>query len=373
MQNMKKYYTIALTLLSILSFSVKTTGNFEISGGLTSGTDEFKPIFHTTTKAQFKLSDYGFKAGFELKSGGITNGQSSNSQNGATTQNGQSSSTPSQGTSSTTTNTNTNSDSQKIEKAAILRDSNFWVEYGAENLKYVIPSFKLKVDLSGSIGISNTLKSDYVDDYIFESNLGYTGHHLYKPIYLKADFMTLYTGLRSYDVDIYGKVSANIEFKHDEIKFNDFITGYNNNLPKSEGKQDFTLEIGTKYTGFSNITIQGAVKNTIETANTTSGGKVEFKAYHFKPELSGEYRYEIYSNLVAFPKIKAEADVEVDKTGKSKFSATLTPSIRIDYLQTEQFTVFADVEVPIDYNKNNKEKGRNDINVKGTIGFRYEW
>lgn len=366
MQNMKKYYTIALTLLSILSFSVKTTGNFEISGGLTSGTDEFKPIFHTTTKAQFKLSDYGFKAGFELKSGGITNGQSSTSTSNSTSQGSGSSS--SQGTNSTSTNTD-----QKIEKAAILRDSNFWVEYEAENLKYVIPSFKLKVDLSGSIGISNTLKSDYVDDYIFESNLGYTGHHLYKPIYLKADFMTLYTGLRSYDVDIYGKVSANIEFKHDEIKFNDFITGYNNNLPKSDGKQDFTLEIGTKYTGFSNITIQGAVKNTIETENQASGGKVEFKAYHFKPEISGEYRYEIYSNLVAFPKVKAEADVEVGKDGKSKFSATLTPSIRIDYLQTEQFTVFADVEVPIDYNKNNKEKGRNDINVKGTIGFRYEW
>lgn len=360
MQNMKKYYTIALTLLSILSFSVKTTGNFEISGGLTSGTDEFKPIFHTTTKAQFKLSDYGFKAGFELKSGGITNGQSS------TAQSGQSSSSTSQGTNSQNTN-----NSQKIEKAAILRDSNFWVEYEAENLKYVIPSFKLKVDLSGSIGISNTLKSDYVDDYIFESNLGYTGHHLYKPIYLKADFMTLYTGLRSYDVDIYGKVSANIEFKHDEIKFNDFITGYDNNLPKSEGKQDFNLEIGTKYTGFSNITIQGAVKNTIETE--TKSNKVEFKAYHFKPEISGEYRYEIYSNLVAFPKVKAEADVEVGKEAKPKFSATLTPSIRIDYLQTEQFTVFADVEVPIDYNKDNKSKGRNDINVKGTIGFRYEW
>lgn len=370
MQNMKKYYTIALTLLSILSFSVKTTGNFEISGGLTSGTDEFKPIFHTTTKAQFKLSDYGFKAGFELKSGGITNGQNSNSQNGTTAQSGQSSSssTSSQGTNSQNTN-----NSQKIEKAAILRDSNFWVEYEAENLKYVIPSFKLKVDLSGSIGISNTLKSDYVEDYVFESNLGYTGHHLYKPIYLKADFMTLYTGLRSYDVDIYGKVSANIEFKHEEITFKDFITEYNNNLPKSEGKQDFNLEIGTKYTGFSNITIQGAVKNTIETENKESGGKVEFTAYHFKPEISGEYRYEIYSNLVAFPKVKAEADVKVDKEAKATFSATLTPSIRIDYLQTEQFTVFADVEVPIDYNKNNKEKRRNDINVKGTIGFRYEW
>ncbi|WP_068449339.1 hypothetical protein [Caviibacter abscessus] len=347
MQNVKKYYIIALTLLSILSFSALTTGNFEISGGLTSGTDEFKPIFHTTTKAQFKLNNYGFKSGLEIKSGGVLT-------------------TTTNGTSGTTGNGN-----EKIEKAALLRESNVWASYEAENLKYVIPTFKLKVDLSGTISLSNKLKSDYVEDYVFESNLNYTGQALYKPLYFNADFQTLYTGLRSYDVDIYGKVSTNVKFKHDDVTFKDFISNNEDKLVKSDGKQDFNLEIGTKYTGFSNITIEGALINSIETKSETNGG-VKFNAYHLKPELSGEYRYEIYSNLIAFPKIKAEADVEVDASGKAKFSATLTPSIRIDYLQTEQFTAFADVQVPIYYNKSNAF-GKGNINVKGTVGFRYEW
>lgn len=247
------------------------------------------------------------------------------------------------------------------------------------SLKAVV-DYELKTEVEGNINGSVAMTDLY-------ATVKYKGKKLVEDPAVESELGATYKGIK--DVELGAKAfgeyakgnkwaaGSELNAKYTGVKDVELAAMVKG---KYESNADKKIIIESKpsvsYTGLKNTTISASVENKVELKHDM--GKVEFKDYTAKPEISASYKYAVTEDLTLMPKITVGTELNYKKlmtAGSEEAKVYATPELGLTYKPISGLTLSAKAELPIELKAKKAFNVENDLEIKakGKVAVKYEW